>query len=634
MARRRIVIVAAAALIGVCVAWTASYFWPHTVQFNYAGSTCFANPVLLPGLTSPQHDPNVKVELIPDISIGSFPLFAGRTCVTATAAPLANSQQVVTLAPFGNGLFKKRVTITIGDAPKAQAKIIADRPLPTKDPLVFNLDKADAVYHYKLGANNKMVDCKRLDTTISCDLAGLGLAQSTPYEFTLVRLFNDQETDKIFTKTMATVEALAITHSSIAPGQKVFSVPTNIVLDLNKPATTAEHISLTAVAADGKRQDLPTTHAIQNGSVVVAFSQPLPRSTNIELRISDIRSADGAYLPGPFVLAFSMSGGPQVAGINIGSAKTSPSAKIALTFDSTLGPNQPYGQFVQLLTPAGQVPATATANGNTVTLAPHAPLPPCTPMVVKVADGIQSAAGITGGSAWQYNSRTLCQTAFSIGASVKGRAIMAYRFGGGPSRIVLVGGIHGNEKSSTYTLQSLIDYLESNPTQIPANRTITIIPIANPDGYAANTRLNANNVDLNRNFAANNWKSSVTVPGGTYPQGGGASPMDQPESKALGNFTVSQNPRLVLSYHAVGPLVAANEAGDSLSLASAYGKLARIPNYGNNGSSAFNYDTTGAFDDWLAQKHGIASMLIELSTNTGNEFNRHRAAMMAMLQLP
>ena len=124
--------------------------------------------------------------------------------------------------------------------------------------------------------------------------------------------------------------------------------------------------------------------------------------------------------------------------------------------------------------------------------------------------------GISGSSAWSLNSRTICQSTFSIGTSVQGRSITAYRFGSGGSYVVFVGGTHGNEQSSVHSLNSFIDYVERHYDNIPGNRTIVIIPNINPDAYAKNQRTNANNVDLNRNFPANNWKQGVIMPGGAF----------------------------------------------------------------------------------------------------------------------
>ena len=630
---KRVLLGFGAVVAGIMLALSASYFWPRTVQFSYAGDLCFANPVVLPGLTKPQNSQGFKAELTPALSVGGVALFSQQTCITPTEAPKAESTESLGLAPFGNGFIKKSITVTTAKAPVLTAKLAADKPLPTKSPLTFELDKADEIFQYTLTANTKQTDCPKKDGTVQCDLSALALAQSTPYEFALKRAFNGKDAGTVFTKTMTTVEAIGVVGVSIPPGQKMYGVPTELVLKLNKPASTVSGMSLEAVGSDGKRTPLPVSQAIKDGAVVMSFLQPLPRSANIEVKIQSIESADGAYIPVPYTFGFSTSGGPQVTGVSIGSSKVPVSTKITLTFDSTIGAGQPYPQFIQLFTPAGQVAASVAVTGNRAVISPNTALPACTPLTVKVVDGIKSDVGVAGGSAWQFGSRTLCQTVFGIGTSHKGRGITGYKFGTGHSKVILVGALHGNEKSSAYTLTSLIDYLEANPHHIPAHRTVIIIPVVNPDGYAANTRLNANNVDLNRNFGTANWKSNVTIPGGTYPQGGGTHPQSEPESKALGNYVVSQSPRLVLSYHSVGPLAAANEAGDSRSLATTYGKLARIPSYGNDANANFDYDTTGAFDDWLAEKYGIPSILIELGSHGGNEFNGHRAAILAMIQL-
>src|SRR5690606_13406057 len=63
--------------------------------------------------------------------------------------------------------------------------------------------------------------------------------------------------------------------------------------------------------------------------------------------------------------------------------------------------------------------------------------------------------------------------------------------------IMLWSQMHGNE---TTTTKALFDVLNTFKTQnsILDACTILIIPILNPDGAEVYTRLNANNVDLNR----------------------------------------------------------------------------------------------------------------------------------------
>lgn len=47
-------------------------------------------------------------------------------------------------------------------------------------------------------------------------------------------------------------------------------------------------------------------------------------------------------------------------------------------------------------------------------------------------------------------------------------------------------------------------------------------------------------------------------------------------------------------------------------------------------SGAFSYEVTGTYDDWICEKLGRASVLVELTTNSYAEFSRHKAALSAM----
>lgn len=68
--------------------------------------------------------------------------------------------------------------------------------------------------------------------------------------------------------------------------------------------------------------------------------------------------------------------------------------------------------------------------------------------------------------------------------------------------------IHGNEKISMEMSLYLIDYLVTNygvaghedVTNLVDNYHLLFLPLHNPDGHVANTRTNANGVDLNRNY--------------------------------------------------------------------------------------------------------------------------------------
>ncbi|CDF79167.1 peptidase, M14 family, carboxypeptidase A [Formosa agariphila KMM 3901] len=89
---------------------------------------------------------------------------------------------------------------------------------------------------------------------------------------------------------------------------------------------------------------------------------------------------------------------------------------------------------------------------------------------------------------------------FDIGTSVLGKPISAIKIGTGKKRILLWSQMHGNESTTTKALFDFINVLKHSKVALHLKDTCTfyIIPILNPDGAEAYTRLNAVDVDLNR----------------------------------------------------------------------------------------------------------------------------------------
>jgi hypothetical protein len=97
------------------------------------------------------------------------------------------------------------------------------------------------------------------------------------------------------------------------------------------------------------------------------------------------------------------------------------------------------------------------------------------------------------------------------GRSVKGVPLLVRRIPaqaggkGKPVRILLLGGIHGDEPTS-----SAIIFRWMRNMQTPAARQFSwsIAPLVNPDGMLAKqkARVNARGVDLNRNFPTPDWQ--------------------------------------------------------------------------------------------------------------------------------
>lgn len=621
--------------LALTIAFTAAFFWPRSVNFSFAEPTCFTSPVLLPNLVAKKQGDTFAAAATKGLSVAGYPLYSHTTCIEPAKAPAAQSADRLSYSPLGIRFLKKNIRVSAGKLPAVEYQTVLGKPVSTKEPLIFALSQPDRVFDYRLMAKGQTVDCTKRQKQIVCDPAPLKLEQSAEYAFSLQRLFNGRADKILFEQLADTVGAVLATNSSIKANETVFSVPTRLELIFNKEVASFAEVKLSQVSAN-KRGAVTITSAVKGRTLSVGLAKPLPRSATFELSIGSIIAVDGGHLPKPFTLRFATSGGPKVKGANISSYKVPTANNIVLTFDSAVSDKQSLAKFISLEIGGKTVGSRLTRSGKTVTINPDGALPKCTGFTIKIKDGLENEFGVSGNSAWQYSSRTICQTVFSIGTSVQGRSILAYRFGNGSSRIVYVGGTHGNEKSSVYTLNAWVDYLERNYASIPSRRTIVVIPNLNPDGFAVNSRTNANNVDLNRNFPANNWKKGVTMPGGSYnPKGGGSKPLSEPESKALANYVQSTGPRLVLTYHAAAGVVMPNDSGDSDKLARVYDQKSNLYYQPNSQTGEiFEYDTTGAFEDWLHDKVGTPAVLVELWTMSSSEFYKNQPAMWHMVGLP
>ncbi|MDI6850761.1 MAG: M14 family zinc carboxypeptidase [bacterium] len=136
----------------------------------------------------------------------------------------------------------------------------------------------------------------------------------------------------------------------------------------------------------------------------------------------------------------------------------------------------------------------------------------------------------------------------TIGFSTLGRPILCLKISDNPQvneiepKSRIVGAIHGNEwigaeVSFLYAKYLLENYASDNTVlSLVNNREIYIIPILNPDGHVNQSRYNANGVDLNRNF-------------GYIKNYSGSSPYDQPETRAVHEFSKARNFNLSISFH-------------------------------------------------------------------------------------
>ena len=85
----------------------------------------------------------------------------------------------------------------------------------------------------------------------------------------------------------------------------------------------------------------------------------------------------------------------------------------------------------------------------------------------------------------------------TIGHSTSGLPIYRIRMGTGSTKVLMWSQMHGNESTTTKSLFDLFRFLNTNPDWLN-HLQLSIIPILNPDGAKVFTRVNANQVDLNR----------------------------------------------------------------------------------------------------------------------------------------
>jgi len=206
--------------------------------------------------------------------------------------------------------------------------------------------------------------------------------------------------------------------------------------------------------------------------------------------------------------------------------------------------------------------ATLTATPNTfpylIALEPSAGPLAATPTLIPTANTIkpsQPAPEIILSPAATALALLNEQQVETIGYSMEGRPLQVYTFGDGERERMIVAGIHGGDEWNTITLANqLIQHLNQNPSLLPGDITLYILPNLNPDGEARAHnkygRLNHNGVDLNRNFSVN-WKKDWDRDGcwNYLPTSGGSGPGSEAETETLMNFIDNHSLQVLISYH-------------------------------------------------------------------------------------
>lgn len=218
---------------------------------------------------------------------------------------------------------------------------------------------------------------------------------------------------------------------------------------------------------------------------------------------------------------------------------------------------------------------------------------------------------------------------FSIGQSVQRRDIVGYAFPGpadSAPALVLVSGIHGDETNAWPVLQSIIDDFGDGDLIQPPNLSVYFIESLNPDGAFFEDRLNANEVDLNRNWDTYDWRTGVQLsPLDFLPAGGGPEPFSEPETRAMRGWLFSLQAKhpaglTVLYFHAAVPpdglVTPGTHFTNGRELADTPSRqlgqlLAQATGYDYSNQWTGGYKVTGDASTWTVAQ-GMRSLTVEL----------------------
>jgi len=154
----------------------------------------------------------------------------------------------------------------------------------------------------------------------------------------------------------------------------------------------------------------------------------------------------------------------------------------------------------------------------------------------------------------------------TLGHSVRGRAIEAVHIDSAGARraVLVVGCVHGNEPAGIAIARRLDR--ERRP-----GLDLWVIDDLNPDGVAADTRQNADRVDLNRNFPEH-WRP-IGHPGDQ--QYSGPHALSEPESRIADALIERVRPAVSIWFHQ--PLDVVDESGGDPGVERRFAALSGLP---------------------------------------------------------
>ncbi len=185
------------------------------------------------------------------------------------------------------------------------------------------------------------------------------------------------------------------------------------------------------------------------------------------------------------------------------------------------------------------------------------------PPAAKAVTPLVRACELVGGRLASVGAKTCLRAGFTVSgiSSVRGVPLLYRDYAPHsspgqrkPPRVLMIGGIHGDELTAVSLAFQWMQKLDRERLQPFRWR---VIPYANPDGLLVrpSTRTNANGIDLNRNFptkdwdsdAVSYWKKKAKSDPRRYP---GKKPASEPETRWLIEQIRAFKPDAIVSIHA------------------------------------------------------------------------------------
>lgn len=222
---------------------------------------------------------------------------------------------------------------------------------------------------------------------------------------------------------------------------------------------------------------------------------------------------------------------------------------------------------------------------------------------------------------FSLSSEEVHLTSFIFANSPLQIPIQAYTFGHLGPRVLILGGVHGDEIEGVIASQGLLaKFLQNYSYKLQ----ITLIPMFNIEGVLLKQRMNSRDVDLNRNLPTKDWSPEIKSPRynpGPYPN-------SEPENQALVHWIEKEKPELILSLHSWNPVLNIN--GNCLKVAEVLSKWT-----GYHIDTDIGYPTPGSLGTYagIERSSPVLTYEIERGLDSVSILKKHVPAILDALKV-